>query len=234
MRLFSYVLRFDDGAAPNPFWGYCTLTICKPRIRKIAKVGDWVVGWGSKNVWQNGERHNFQNHFVYVMKVANVLTLKEYDKWCAENAPKKIPKMKSKDFKRRAGDCIYEYAPGKIKPAMRDSVHSSYPPDRDLRGLNALVSDHFYYFGENPISVPKKFLELVKSNQGHKIIHDGTIVQDFISWLEANFLKNKLYGNPQIPVPADEKSRKTCAKKCFDYDDCDDVTEIKYKKQRCM
>ena len=43
-NLFSYVLRYDDGAAPNPFWGTCTLAICKPAIRRKANLGDWVVG----------------------------------------------------------------------------------------------------------------------------------------------------------------------------------------------
>lgn len=50
MRLFSYCIPVDDGAAPNPFWGVCTLTICKSKIRRVAEIGDWVVGVGSVNV----------------------------------------------------------------------------------------------------------------------------------------------------------------------------------------
>ena len=49
MKLYSYCLKHDRGAAPNPFWGVCTLVICKPVIRRTADVGDWVVGFGSKN-----------------------------------------------------------------------------------------------------------------------------------------------------------------------------------------
>jgi hypothetical protein len=45
--LFTYCIPYDDGAAPNPFWGLCTLAICKPSIRRVAKEGDWVVGTGS-------------------------------------------------------------------------------------------------------------------------------------------------------------------------------------------
>ena len=47
--LFTYCIPIDDGAAPNPYWGICTLVICKPVIRRVANVGDWVVGIGSKN-----------------------------------------------------------------------------------------------------------------------------------------------------------------------------------------
>ncbi|WP_395051688.1 hypothetical protein [Flavobacterium sp.] len=36
-KLFLYCIPFDDGAAPSPFWGVCTLNICKPVIRKNAK-----------------------------------------------------------------------------------------------------------------------------------------------------------------------------------------------------
>ena len=40
--IYSYVLRIDDGAAPNPFWEICTLTICKPVIRRNAEY--WRLG----------------------------------------------------------------------------------------------------------------------------------------------------------------------------------------------
>ena len=46
--LYSYTIPYDDGAAPNPYWGVLTLAICKPVIRRTAEIGDWVVGTGSK------------------------------------------------------------------------------------------------------------------------------------------------------------------------------------------
>ncbi len=30
-RIYSYILRFDTGAASNPFWQICTFTICRPK-----------------------------------------------------------------------------------------------------------------------------------------------------------------------------------------------------------
>jgi len=41
--LYSYTVRYDDGAAPNPFNGMCTLAICKPAIRRTAAPGDATV-----------------------------------------------------------------------------------------------------------------------------------------------------------------------------------------------
>ena len=73
--LFSYCIPYDDGAAPNPFWGLCTLVICKPGIRKVAQVGDWVVGTGSKR----SPIGDIGGQVVYAMCVSQVLTMREYD-----------------------------------------------------------------------------------------------------------------------------------------------------------
>jgi len=64
LTLYSYCIPHDNGAAPNPFWDVCTLAICKPKIRSVAKIGDWVVGTGSKEF-------GFENQVVYAMKVVS-------------------------------------------------------------------------------------------------------------------------------------------------------------------
>ena len=61
-RLFSYVVAHDGGAAPNPFWGVCTLVICKPKIRQSAEVGDWIAGTAPKSSPRAGG-------LIYAMKV---------------------------------------------------------------------------------------------------------------------------------------------------------------------
>ena len=70
-RLYSYIVANDTGFAPNPFHGYCTLATCKPRIRKTARVGDWIVGTGSK---RNGKA----GYAVYAMRVTEIMTFDEY------------------------------------------------------------------------------------------------------------------------------------------------------------
>lgn len=47
MKIFSYVVSRDFGFAPNPFFNFCTLATCKPKIRKDAKIGDWIIGTNS-------------------------------------------------------------------------------------------------------------------------------------------------------------------------------------------
>jgi hypothetical protein len=77
MKLYSYCLRYDDGAAPYPFWGVCTLVICKPKIWRTAQVGDWILGLGSAN----SPIGDVSDAVDYAMKVTEKMTLQKYDEY---------------------------------------------------------------------------------------------------------------------------------------------------------
>lgn len=202
-KIYSYVLRYDDGAAPNPFWGMCTLTICKPSIRRTAQVGDWVVGLGSKRAKSNdGKFHDFSGRIVYAMKISQIMPLLEYDSFCKKYLPNKIPDWSNtRDWRLRMGDCIYDFSEGKI-PQLRDSVHKVWNIKKDLSGINALISDHFYYFGEDPILLPLELSKIVFQNQGHRKFDDINLYSKLESWL-SQFEKNKVYANPQMKFSFD-------------------------------
>lgn len=196
-KIYSYVLRIDDGAAPNPFWGLCTLTICKPAIRRKAQIGDWVIGTGSKNTrLKDGKTYDFSDCIVYAMKITDKKALSEYDEFCKSNLINKIPKWKTNDWKLRVGDCIYDYSTSS-EPVIRKGVHNEGNRQRDLGGHNSLLSDHFYYFGVEARPLPSNLKELIKKNQGHKKIENPNLIQQFEEWIE-QFEKNKLYADPQM------------------------------------
>lgn len=67
--MFSYIVARDFGFAPNPFHGVCTLATCKPKIRKLAALDEWIVGIGP------AER---DHPLVYFMQVDERLTFNEY------------------------------------------------------------------------------------------------------------------------------------------------------------
>ena len=90
-RLFSYTLPYDDGAAPNPFRGLCTLAICKPQIRLKASVSDWVVGLGSVNA-PSGD---LSGKMVYATRVDQILSLRDYDRLAPAYWPTRIPNLAS-------------------------------------------------------------------------------------------------------------------------------------------
>jgi hypothetical protein len=208
MRLFSYCIPTDDGAAPNPYGGVCTLTICKPVIRRVAKPGDWIIGIGASNV--NGET-KYAEKLVYAMQVTVKMTLRQYDEHCKKHLRVKIPNLKSSKYPELVGDCIYDYSQGRAK--QRLSVHRPKNKSKDLRGKNALLSHFFYYFGNQPIEIPKRFRDLIRLGQGHQSTKNEDIKLGFIDWLTDNFDPNILHGKPQKKfVPKGKDSKDDCAK----------------------
>jgi hypothetical protein len=194
LKLYTYCLRFDDGAAPNPYWDICTLAICKPAIRRTASKGDWVVGLGSAN----SQIGNISDCVVYAMRITDKIGLWGYDNLCKKKYPEKIPDWYSTDFRRRVGDCIYDYK-NDFPPEIRDSVHDERNRERDLSGINALISEQFYYFGNKPIELPPSLHALICRQQGHKVKLNQPYVQQFVQWTESlGFETNVLYGEPQL------------------------------------
>lgn len=179
MRLYSYVLRDDSGFAPNPFWGYCTLACCKPIIRKVAEVGDWIVGCGSR-------RNAGNNKLIYAMKVTEKLTFEQYVK--DKRVKNKIPRH---GHIEERGDNIY-YKNKEGGWIQRPSYHSNglkenkRQKDHDLKGKYVLISEHYFYFGRNAVPIPYEELkEIIKKGPGHKSTSiPKEVIEKFVEWIE--------------------------------------------------
>lgn len=194
MKLFSYTVRYDGGAAPNPFWGICTLVICKPAIRRAAEVDDWVVGLGSAT----SPIGDISDHLVYAMKVTSKMTMEEYDQFCKTFVPKKKPDWRNIDYRMRMGDCIYNYTGGSA-PKMRTGVHKEENKEKDLSGLYALASKQFYYFGNQPEKLPDELRPIMHSAQGHKSDENQPYLESFVNWIEnLDVIPNKALADPLL------------------------------------
>lgn len=194
MTLYTYCLRYDDGAAPNPFHGFCTLTICKPAIRRVARKGDWVVGLGGKD----SPIGDISGRVIYAMKITKKMSLKEYDEYCRKSLKAKIPGWRSKDIVKRVGDCIYDYSqPG--EPRLRPGVHDEFNRETDLGGENALISDHFFYFGDDAVPLPAHLKPIVHQTQGHKSHANSRHAEQFVAWIEGlGFESNTVHSKPAM------------------------------------
>ncbi len=190
--LFSYCIPGDFGSAPNPFWGLCTLAICKPEIRRVANVGDWVVGTGSA-VSPIG---NISGKVVYAMRVTRTMTMKEYDQFTQSKLPNKIPLKTSTDHRRHCGDSIYDFCAS--TPSLRRGAHNECDQSKDLGGRFVLLSDHFFYFCDKPVALPQELLGIVKKGPGHKAGFNAPYVDDFIRWIHSlGYPPASLIGKPQ-------------------------------------
>lgn len=193
-RLFTYCIRYDDGAAPNPYWGVCTLAICKPVIRRTATEGDWIVGTGSKRT-QTGS--DFSGCVVYAMEVTNVVSMPQYDACTKERLPQKIPDVSSKDLRRRVGDSIYDFS--RTPPKQRKGVHEEGNRDTDLGGRNVLLSRNFLYFGNRPHRLPAHLQAIVHQTQGHKVSANDRYVDEFLRWLNGLRIdENSVLSEPDL------------------------------------
>jgi hypothetical protein len=202
-RLFTYTIPIDDGAAPNPFQSMCTLAICKPGIRRVAKIDDWIAGLGSRNA-PSGD---LSGCLVYAMRVESVLSLQKYDQEAATKWPHRIPNVQSPNLWERLGDCIYDYSKG--NPSQRAGVHGSGNIETDLSGQNVLVSRDFYYLGSRPIRLPDYLLPICHQTQGHRSDSNSPYLDQFVSWLrKLPLAPGQMYGWPDFMV--DWETVSTC------------------------
>lgn len=182
--LYSYIVAYDSGFAPNPFNGFCTLATCKPEIRKRASIGDWIIGTGSNK--QGIRRGGF---LVYAMRVEEALTFAEY--WNDPRFQKKKPNLYG-SYQMACGDNIYR--PDQLRGGWHqlNSHHSNDDGSpnqkhiiRDTSVDRVLISNYFVYFGaEGPdISSQFKDADLVRDGRGYRKITDTDTIVAFESWL---------------------------------------------------
>ena len=161
--------RFDDGVAPNPYHGFCTLAVCKPVIRRKAQQGDWVIGTGSK---ENVNKDDETPRLIYAMKINEVIPLTAYYDDLRFESKKPRPFTIS-----WTGDNFYRDLGGKI--IQMNSAHSNQDgtenlenKNHDLSGENALISWNFKYWGRRAITLTDDLKIFVKKGRGHKKIID--------------------------------------------------------------
>lgn len=190
-----YVVDRDFGFAPNPFHGYCTLATCVYRIRSVATIDDWVIGMGGRRLCATGR-------CIYAMRVTNKITFNEY--W---NDPVYLDKkpVRNGSNKMMVGDNIYHCDAGG-NWCQADSHHSKNDGGvnhdnlkKDTGSDKVLISNHFFYFGNQAPVVPREFMNAIGfvNRQGHRTF-DFNKCAELIKWLESSFgqLLNTVMADP--------------------------------------
>lgn len=197
-KIYSYVVEHDYGLAPNPFGGYCTLAVCKPRIRKSSnlEIGDWIIGTGSKSL-EIFTKGTYLKKLIYAMRVEEKLNFNQY--WSDERFQYKKPILNG-SLVNMYGDNIY-HSDEKGVLYQLDSAHSNVDGSTnkkhlktDTNGQNVLISQDFYYFGELAPKIPKSLLEVCHSGIGEKIV-PARYTDSFLKWLRSNFQQG-IHGDP--------------------------------------
>ncbi|MET0464048.1 MAG: hypothetical protein ABW007_12880 [Chitinophagaceae bacterium] len=195
MGYYSYKIDHDFGLAPNPFGGYCTLAVCKSDIRKNKKlqIGDWIFGTGSAKLKNMG-------FLIYAMQVEEKITMEQY--WEDARFQYKKPVVNG-SLVQMYGDNFYHRDLKTNRWIQEDSAHSlkggktnKEHLQTDTGGKFVLISQTFYYFGDNAFKIPSRFEEIC--NKGRNIKSNSIpieVANKFVEWLSKS-RKRGIQGDP--------------------------------------
>jgi hypothetical protein len=188
MKLSSHVIKVDTGLAPNPFHGYCTSALCTPsHMNARLERGDWLIGNSDK---ADG------NRLVYAMRISEVLTMEDY--FADPRFQAKKPKPDG-TLEEQCGDNFYYKEGGRWRrlPSRFHNTDVSFAKDLGihLTGRPVFVSNHFYYFGDVPVTIPARLHRIIRKVQGIQNT-ELPLADDFVTWLEANYTPG-IHGRPR-------------------------------------
>ena len=184
MKMFSYVVRYDYGFAPNPFHGCCTLATCKPKIRRDATTGDWVVGTGSK-------ANNLTGRLVYTMCISETMSFDEY--WSDPRFVAKRPYLRGSLIQAFGDNIYHQDRNGWIQENSRHSLPDGQPnPDhirKDTSFPRVLIASEFIYWGGTGPKIPGRFRDWL----GHDLCQRRTVkfkfppemATAFVEWIRS-------------------------------------------------
>jgi hypothetical protein len=185
LRLHSYLVRYDSGFAPNPFFGYCTLATCKPDIRARAAENEWIVGTGSAN-----KQVRRGGYLVYAMRVTEALQFQDY--WNDNRFQQKKPNL-HRSRMHACGDNIYNFRNGTWRQLRSfhtnaDGSLNARHVARDTGANRVLVSTDFVYFGGVGPKIPGEFRkgkDICVHGMGRKVFDDPAMITAFVKWIRS-------------------------------------------------
>ncbi len=182
MRLFSYVVARDYGFAPNPFFGICTLATCKPNIRRVAQIGDWVMGTGCS-------KHGHKGYIVFIMLISEEMTFNQY--WNDSRFQRKKPNLRGSK-KQAFGDNIYYMRDNSTwhqqdsHHSYKDGVPNPFNIRNDTQTDRILISNDYAYWGGLGPKIPNRFMNddglNICAGRGHKSRFSEDSISEFVVW----------------------------------------------------
>lgn len=148
MRFLRFKQPDDDGMAPCWHEGRLSLATCKPRVRRNAKVGDWVIGFLPK-------RHG-RGHVIWAARVAEIVPIEDYQRRFPDRP-----------------DAIYQFdADGRVTRLAPDYHASETDMARDLSGPVLLFDPaQSWYFGSRPKTLSDGLMHLAPYSRDYNVAH---------------------------------------------------------------
>lgn len=92
----------------------------------------------------------------------------------------------------------------------------------DLAGKNALLSDHFFYFGDAAPTLPAELRPIAQNRQGHRVNLNRDFIAPFLAWVEKLDIEPRTLVGAPLMRNEDDASRRWCATCRADDDEQDE------------
>ncbi len=190
-KIYVYKMTYDTGGAPCVHRRVLTLALCKPKIRKVAKEGSLVIGFGGQRL---GGR------LIYAAYVTGKPPLGDY--------------YRKARYHGRP-DCIYRDTGGRPRRLKNAEFHSESDQSKTDVGRHfekayVLVSNSFRYFGRDGNTdyrtrYKRIAMMLDRLTQGHRVNHDPRLREELL------LLVKELWRTPaKTGVPSDSDTTRRC------------------------
>ena len=188
-NIYVYKCVVDDGTAPCIDRSLLSMTVCKPKVRTSAKVGDIVIAFGTN-------AQPAPNRLVYAAKITEIIPGGRY--------------FDEAEYQTRK-DCIYRRTPqGALKLVPGTSAHNTGTHAKDIGpppaypNTIALISTDFRYFGgagtdEWKEHAPHLTKMIEQLGQGHRVNHSREVRDDLLKLIDRTWKKfpRKVNGKPR-------------------------------------
>ncbi|MGI0069256.1 MAG: hypothetical protein ACREAN_03260 [Nitrosopumilaceae archaeon] len=147
LKLHLYIMSSDSGFAPHVTDNLLTLATCKPKIRRMALVGDYLLGIAGKELSKKCGKTPYR--LIYLAKITDKKTFDQYS-------------TDSKYTDRRE-NIYFRNSETREWNQKTNNSHGRKQKDTDLKGCYSLLSDYFIYRGRHCEQLDdEKFSEVLR------------------------------------------------------------------------
>ena len=192
--IYVYKMVADNGGAPCVFRGLLSLAICKPKIRKAARKGALIFGFGSKR---------YSERLIYIAKIT-------------EDKPELGDYYRNPKYAQR-DDCIYQDIAG--LPQRKPGARYHAQTDERLRDVGrhferayVLLSKDFRYLGKLGTADYKERFPAIKAlieglKRNHRVNHKPELRRQLLKLKSFIWRQHK---QMKVGSPTDAESTATC------------------------
>ena len=191
--IYVYKIVADIGGAPCVWNNLLSLAICKPMIRKTARKGSLIFGFGGKD---------YEERLIYVARVTAKLEGTAY--------------YRQRKYARRP-DCIYRVEKGRpVRKASAkyhcDSDHRKKDVGPHFQRAYVLLSKDFHYLGRRGTEdykkpYPKIGRLIEELTQGHRRHHSEKLREELIKLKAETWRK---YRRMKVGLPTEHDRSRPC------------------------